>query len=207
MPEKPNPEDDIFEEALLKAPGAERVAFLDRACRNQPEFRARLEMMVEGHLSAEGFLDTVPERVAPQGMNASAESAAFDQPGSSSTAGFSLTRQRLGMLVDEERSALAITWSEGLWIRKADMPTKRFGISIAELGRSLGCFAVFGFSYPLDLREIAMGSRPDACTIPRSGGYRAGIQRVSRGYPEGGSLWRETNAVLRLAASLWRATP
>jgi hypothetical protein len=67
MPEKTNPEDDLFEKALQKAEGPERAAFLETACRNQPELRARLEMMLEGHLQADGFLDPLPDRVPPTG--------------------------------------------------------------------------------------------------------------------------------------------
>ena len=66
MPEKTNPEDDLFEAALLKAAGPERAAFLEGACRNDPELRARVEMMLEGHLNADGFLETLPERTPPR---------------------------------------------------------------------------------------------------------------------------------------------
>ena len=49
MPENTNPEDDLFEAALLRSPGPERAAFLDGQCRSDPELRARVEMMLEGH--------------------------------------------------------------------------------------------------------------------------------------------------------------
>ncbi len=57
MPENANAEDDLFEAVLLRSPGAERAAFLDGECRSDPELRARLEMMLEGHLNADGFLE------------------------------------------------------------------------------------------------------------------------------------------------------
>jgi len=81
MPEKSNPEDDLFEEALLKSPGAERAAFLESACENQPALRARLEIMLEGHLNAAGFLATVPEGGPPQQTMVVAESTGSEQLG------------------------------------------------------------------------------------------------------------------------------
>src|SRR6185436_14398721 len=66
MPEKTNPEDDLFEAALLRSPGPERAAFLDAECRSNPELRARVGMMLEGHLNAKDFLETLPNRVAPE---------------------------------------------------------------------------------------------------------------------------------------------
>ena len=65
MPENTNPEDDLFEAALLKSPGPERAAFLDGACRSDPELRARVEMMLEGHLNAKDFLENLPNAVPP----------------------------------------------------------------------------------------------------------------------------------------------
>ena len=59
MPENTNPEDDLFEAALLKPPGPERAAFMAGECRTNPELRARVEMMLEGHLNAEDFLETL----------------------------------------------------------------------------------------------------------------------------------------------------
>ena len=66
MPENTNPEDDLFEGALLKSAGPERAAFLDGACRGNPELRARVELMLEGHLNAQDFLETLPDGVAPE---------------------------------------------------------------------------------------------------------------------------------------------
>jgi len=50
-------EEQIFEEALEKPSEAERSAFLDEACRNHPELRARLALLLEGHFRAEKFLN------------------------------------------------------------------------------------------------------------------------------------------------------
>src|SRR6266498_1266819 len=66
MPENTNPEDDLFEAALLRSPGAERAAFLDGECRSDPELRARVELVLEGHLNAKDFLETQPNGVAPE---------------------------------------------------------------------------------------------------------------------------------------------
>ncbi len=71
MPENTNPEDDLFEAALLKSPGPERAAFLDDECQSDPELRARVEMMIEGHLNAKNFLETLPSAVAPERKTAS----------------------------------------------------------------------------------------------------------------------------------------
>ena len=66
MPENANPEDELFEAALLRSPGAERAAFLDGECRSDPELRARVEMMLEGHLNAKDFLETPPTGLTPE---------------------------------------------------------------------------------------------------------------------------------------------
>src|SRR4029453_10427437 len=81
MPENTNPEDDLFEAALLRPPGPERAAFLDGECRSDPELRARVDMMLEGHLNAQNFLETVPDRVAPERKIASPENASLEQLG------------------------------------------------------------------------------------------------------------------------------
>jgi len=47
-------EEALFEEALRKASDAERAAFLDEACRDDPQLRARLETLLEGHFKAHG---------------------------------------------------------------------------------------------------------------------------------------------------------
>src|SRR5678816_4164350 len=82
MPENTNPEDDLFEAALLRSPGPERAAFLDAECRSDPELRARVELMLEGHLNAKDFLETLPGRVAPERECASPDTAGVEQVGS-----------------------------------------------------------------------------------------------------------------------------
>src|SRR5512133_4146117 len=83
MPENTNPEDDLFEAALLRSPGPERAAFLDAECRSDPELRARVEMMLEGHLNVPDFLlETRPDGVAPERRIASPETASLEQLGS-----------------------------------------------------------------------------------------------------------------------------
>jgi hypothetical protein len=49
-------EEYLFEGALAKPSQAERETFLDGVCRDNPGLRARLEVLLEGHLQAEGFL-------------------------------------------------------------------------------------------------------------------------------------------------------
>ena len=50
-------EELIFEQAMQIASDAERAAYLDGACRGDPELRARLEVLLEGHFNGQGFLD------------------------------------------------------------------------------------------------------------------------------------------------------
>jgi hypothetical protein len=58
----------LYDQACKKPP-AERAAFLDGVCQNDPALRARLDLLLEGHGQAEGFLTKVPlretVRVAP----------------------------------------------------------------------------------------------------------------------------------------------
>lgn len=82
MPDNTNLEDDLFEAALLTPPGPERAAFLEGKCRSDPGLRARIEMMLEGHLDAKNFLETVPDRVAPVRKTASPETGSLEQVGS-----------------------------------------------------------------------------------------------------------------------------
>jgi serine/threonine protein kinase/tetratricopeptide (TPR) repeat protein len=50
----------IFDEARTKPAGAERSAFLDQACGNDPELRRRVERLLAAHASAGSFL-SVPD--------------------------------------------------------------------------------------------------------------------------------------------------
>jgi WD40 repeat protein/serine/threonine protein kinase len=81
MPENANPEDDLFEAALLRSEGPERAAFLDAECQSNPELRARVEMMLEGHLDAKNFLETLPNGVAAARGMISPEAAGLEQVG------------------------------------------------------------------------------------------------------------------------------
>jgi len=54
----------LFEAALQKRDPAERSAFLDGVCRDDPALRARLDMLLEGHFQGEGFLGKKPLRAA-----------------------------------------------------------------------------------------------------------------------------------------------
>jgi len=82
MPENTNPEDDLFEGALLRSPGPERAAYLDSECRTNPELRARVEMMLEGHVNAKDFLEILPNAVPPDRSITSSEAAELEQLGS-----------------------------------------------------------------------------------------------------------------------------
>jgi len=55
-------EESLFEAAIGKASAAERTAFLDEACRDKPDLRARLEVLLEGHFAGDGFLSQAPTR-------------------------------------------------------------------------------------------------------------------------------------------------
>jgi serine/threonine protein kinase len=52
----PSLEEHLFDAASSKASKAERAAFLDGVCRDNPALRARLEVLLEGHFRAQGFL-------------------------------------------------------------------------------------------------------------------------------------------------------
>src|SRR6185436_9966856 len=60
-----NREEALFEQAVKYALDVERAAFLDEACRGQPELRARLELLLEGFFKAGGFLAHEPLPQAP----------------------------------------------------------------------------------------------------------------------------------------------
>ena len=62
---KQNIEEFLFDAAVQKTDAAERAAFLDGVCRNNPVLRARLEVLLEGHFVGDGFLTSNPERSAP----------------------------------------------------------------------------------------------------------------------------------------------
>jgi WD40 repeat protein/serine/threonine protein kinase len=60
-----NIEQVLFEAALAKTDASERAAFLDEICANDAALRRRLEVLLEGHFQAEGFLAGT-KKVDPQ---------------------------------------------------------------------------------------------------------------------------------------------
>jgi serine/threonine protein kinase/tetratricopeptide (TPR) repeat protein len=56
-------EEFLFEAALSKSSAVERTTFLDGVCCNNPGLRARLEVLLEGHFQAEGFLAASTKKV------------------------------------------------------------------------------------------------------------------------------------------------
>src|SRR5579864_1211412 len=61
MSQSENRDEALFKQALLKDSPAGRAAWLDQACQGEPALRARLELLLEGHFNAHGFLDTLPQ--------------------------------------------------------------------------------------------------------------------------------------------------
>src|ERR1041384_7887881 len=59
---KQNLEEFLFDAAAQKTNAAERAAFLDGVCRDNPALRARLDVLLEGHFAGTGFLNRNPER-------------------------------------------------------------------------------------------------------------------------------------------------
>src|SRR5262249_1638392 len=60
-----NLEEVLFELAEQKSTAADRAAFLDGVCRDNPALRARLEVLLECHFGAEEFLTQNPKSSAP----------------------------------------------------------------------------------------------------------------------------------------------
>src|SRR5262245_50625443 len=52
--------DDIFCDALERTTPAERAAYLDRVCGNDPDLRQRVERLLEAHAEADDFLAARP---------------------------------------------------------------------------------------------------------------------------------------------------
>ena len=61
---KPSLEEALFELAVQKTDAAERAAFLDGVCQDNPALRARLDILLEGCFGGDGFLTQSPEREA-----------------------------------------------------------------------------------------------------------------------------------------------
>jgi serine/threonine protein kinase/WD40 repeat protein len=68
-------EEFLFEAALAKPSPEERAAFLVGVCRDRPELRARLEVLLEGHSRSEGFLGTHAKTVEQKTTPPAAEAA------------------------------------------------------------------------------------------------------------------------------------
>ncbi len=64
MDAQSNREIEIFNSALEQASPAERAAYLDGACGEDAELRARIEALIRAHEQAGGFLPT--EDAKPQ---------------------------------------------------------------------------------------------------------------------------------------------
>src|SRR6516225_7674458 len=64
MPEPSLPEESIFAQALEIQSAAERAAFLDRACGDNPALRAEVEALLRAHERSGDLLD-LPETVQP----------------------------------------------------------------------------------------------------------------------------------------------
>ena len=54
----PSVVEDIFLAALEKGTPEERVAFLDAACKDDPDLRRRVERLLEAHPKARSFLES-----------------------------------------------------------------------------------------------------------------------------------------------------
>src|SRR6516165_853745 len=50
-------EESLFHQALQQPDAAARAAFLDQACANQPELRARLDKLLQAHDAPAGLFD------------------------------------------------------------------------------------------------------------------------------------------------------
>ena len=61
---KPSLEEALFEMAVQKTDAAERAAFLEGVCQDNPALRARLDILLEGYFGGGGFLTQSPERGA-----------------------------------------------------------------------------------------------------------------------------------------------
>jgi serine/threonine protein kinase len=75
-----NRQEELFKQALLKPSATERSAFLNEACCDDPALRAHLEVLLEGHFMAQGFLDSVPAH-DQQPVTRVAAASTYEQPG------------------------------------------------------------------------------------------------------------------------------
>src|SRR5215471_11340203 len=73
-------EEALFELAEQKPSAAERAAFLDGVCRDNPALRARLEVLLEGHFGAADFLKKSPTASATSEPVAAPSPARIESP-------------------------------------------------------------------------------------------------------------------------------
>ncbi len=63
-------EQTIFNEALEKPSAQERARFIEQACGDDADMRARIERLLEAHAGAGGFLETPPTALRPENAQA-----------------------------------------------------------------------------------------------------------------------------------------
>src|SRR5438105_12289815 len=81
MSQSDNRKEVLFKQALLKLSLTERAAYLEGACQGEPILRARLELLLEGHFKAQGFLDTLPRPHDPSRGIRQTGGAPTEKPG------------------------------------------------------------------------------------------------------------------------------
>src|SRR6185312_11904298 len=67
---------DLFCAALERKTPAERADYLDRACQEEPELRARVEALLRAHEEASGFL-----KESSDGLTATVDEPIRERPG------------------------------------------------------------------------------------------------------------------------------
>jgi hypothetical protein len=179
MPSNANPEDDLFEAALLRSPGPERAAFLDGECRTNPELRTRVEMMLEGHLNAKNFLETLPTGVATERKTASSETAGLEQLGSS--IGPYKLLQKLG---------------EGgcgvVYLAEQNQPVRRrVALKVIKLGMDTRSVIA---RFEAERQALALMDHPNIAKVFDAGTTETGRQRDARIIWFASGIWRQANA-------------
>ena len=79
MPDRPSSEKSIFLEAVEKTSAAERARYLDQACADDRELRARVEALLEAHARPQRLLDA-PAAPAP-GLAGTIDQPMTERPG------------------------------------------------------------------------------------------------------------------------------